>query len=226
MSRIPKLRSNAISVAGTVTMGTIPISRMGDVYEYVGAVASLVDPDDITHVAGALTFDVAGGGSDEVYDFVAYYDTSYSTYPVQQAQYSTSNLASITEALISMVSGDMIITPSPATLGSSAAAVNAAIAGAGFTRTVAVTLQNTAGKTLYPYNGTLPVSVAEVTAGDGTSNLAGVTEITFVSGVASVEITYIGTWANTDIQTLTIGSTSTVLGYSVADATSVDTLIA
>jgi len=87
MSRIPTLRDNAISVSGTVTMGTIPISRMGDVWEYIGATASLVDPADITHVAGAMTYDVAGGGSDEVYDYVAYYDTSYSTYPTQVASF-------------------------------------------------------------------------------------------------------------------------------------------
>jgi hypothetical protein len=93
MSRIPKLRSNGIAVAGTVTMGTTPISRMGDVYEYIGAESSLVDPDDITHVAGAMTFDVAGGGSDEVYDFVAFIDTSYSTYPTQQVQYTAQTIS-------------------------------------------------------------------------------------------------------------------------------------
>jgi len=225
MSRIPKHRNPLISVSDDVTLDHA-CSRVEAVYEYVGGEESKVDSADISLDATGLIVTITGAASGEVYYVVAPYLTSGSTYGTQVAQFSTDNTASITDALVSMVSGDMIITPSPATLGSSAAAVNAAIGGAGFTRTVVVTLKNTADKTLYPYNGTLPVSVAEVTAGDGTSNLAGVTEITFVSGVSSVEITYIGTWANADTQTLTIGNTSTILGYSVADATSVDTLIA
>jgi hypothetical protein len=128
--------------------------------------------------------------------------------------------------LMSMVSGDMIITPSPATLGSSAAAVNTAIAGAGFSRTVSITLKNTAGATLYPFSGTLPIAVTEDTDGDGTSNIeGGGSTVAFVSGVASVEINYVGTWAADDTQTLTVGDTSTILGFAVADATSVDTLV-
>lgn len=105
ISRIPKLRSNGISVAGTVPLGTIPISRMGDVYEYIGAESSLVDPADITLASDGLSFDVAGGGDDEVYDYVAFYDTSYSTYPTQQIQYTTDNVATKVAMLMSVLAG-------------------------------------------------------------------------------------------------------------------------
>jgi len=67
---------------------------MGDVYEYIGAEASLVDPADITLAVGGLEYDVDGGATGEVYDHVAYYDTSYSTYGTQVAQFSTNNTAS------------------------------------------------------------------------------------------------------------------------------------
>ena len=129
------------------------------------------------------------------------------------------------DTLNDLISGDIVLAVSPVTLGSSAAAVNTAIAGDGFSRDVAITLKNTAGD-LLPFNGSLPVSIASVTDGDGVADIDSATTVTFVNGSASITVNYTGTWAAADTCTLTVGNTSSILGYSVANKTSVDTLIA
>lgn len=126
------------------------------------------------------------------------------------------------------MSGDIQIVATPATLGSSAAAVQAAIGGAGakFTRTVTVALKTAAGETHTWFNGTLPVSVACNTTGDGIVAIAGgATEVTLVNGVGTVTLEYTLTWAQGDTCTLTIGNSTTRL-YPLANKTSVDTLAA
>jgi ribosomal protein L18E len=126
------------------------------------------------------------------------------------------------------ISGDMVLVASPIALGSSAAAVTAAIAGAAakFTRDVTIKLQTAAGEVHSWFNGTFAIAVAEVTAGSGVSAIAGgVAVATFVNGVATVTINYTGVWAAADTQTLTITG-STKLGYAITNKTSVDTLIA
>lgn len=131
-------------------------------------------------------------------------------------------------AMEKALNGDMVLTLTPATTGSSAAAVAAAIGGsaAKFTRTVTVTLKTAAGEVCTFLNGTFAIAVTENTAGNGTSAIAGsATTVTLTEGVGTVTIEYIGTWATGDTQTLTVTG-GTKLGYTIANKTSVDTLIA
>lgn len=122
--------------------------------------------------------------------------------------------------------GVLVVTPD--TLGSSAAAVNTAIGGAAakFTRDVVIEFQDADGTVHDWLDGTFAIAVAEVTAGNGVSAIAGsATVATFINGRATITIEYTGTWAAADTQTFTITG-STRLGYTVANKTSVDTLIA
>lgn len=126
------------------------------------------------------------------------------------------------------MSGDLVLEALPATTGSSAAAVNAAIGGVAthFDRTVTVKLKDAAGDVHEWFNGTFAIAVVEVTAGNGTASIVGgLTAVTLVDGVGTVTVRYIGTWASGDTSTLTVTG-GTKLGYTVANKTSVDTLIA
>lgn len=127
------------------------------------------------------------------------------------------------------MSGDMVLVCTPATLGSSAAAVNAAIAGAGakFQRTITCSLKNANGDAHIWYNGTIDISEAEVTNGDGAASInGGGSTVTLVAGVGSVTLDYVGAWAAADTETLTFGNNKMILGKTLTNATSVDTLIA
>lgn len=144
---------------------------------------------------------------------------------------STINGVSVANAtsVDTVVREGLVFVLTPVSLGSSAAAVMAAIGGAGakFTRTVNAKLTNTAGGTLTWFDGDIPIAATEATTGDGTAALNPVgANITLVAGVASIDVDYIGTWAEGDTQTVTLGDTTSVLDYAVANATSVDTLIA
>lgn len=124
------------------------------------------------------------------------------------------------------LSGDLVLVCSPATKASSAAAVTTAIAGAGFTRTVTVSLKNAAGDVHDWYDGTFAIAVSESTAGNGVSAIVGGgSTVTLVDGVGSVDIAYTGNWAAADTQTLTVTG-GTKLGYTISNKTSVDTLVA
>jgi hypothetical protein len=126
------------------------------------------------------------------------------------------------------LSGDMVIAVTPAAPGSSAAAVVAAVGGAGakFLRTVHVELQTAAGEVHTWFNGTFGVTIAEVTAGNGVAAIDnGDNHIHLVDGVGDVVVKYTGTWAEADTSTFTLVG-STRLGYTIANKTSVDTLIA
>jgi hypothetical protein len=114
-----------------------------------------------------------------------------------------------------------------AAAGSSAATVNAAIAGASakFTRTVSIEIQNTAGTKNTGFNGSIPISVAKVSTNGVIAIAGGITYVTFVAGAASVVLEYTGTWAAGNTATLTIGPGERY-GYALAAGTSVDTLIA
>jgi len=119
-------------------------------------------------------------------------------------------------------SGDISISVSPATLGSTAAAATA-----GLTREVVCKVVDSDGVVQTWFSGTLPIASADVTAGDGSSAIEGtLTDVTITDGIGSVFITYSGTWAEGDTNTVTLGDTSSIMGYSVDDATSVDTIIA
>lgn len=125
-----------------------------------------------------------------------------------------------------LLNGDMALSLSPATLGSSAAAVNTAIAGDGFSRDVEITLVDSSGNIYDNIDFTFAVAVAAVTAGDGDCALEGaISNITLSNGKATVTINYTGTWAADDTSTLTVTG-GTHLGYSITNKTSVDTLVA
>jgi hypothetical protein len=126
------------------------------------------------------------------------------------------------------LSGQFVLACSPATLGNSAAAVNAAIGGAAakFTRTVVVKLTDTAGNIHTWFDGTFGIAASKVSAGGGLVAVAdGASVATFVKGVASVVLEYTGTWAEGNTCTLTVTG-SARLGYTVTNKTSVDTLVA
>lgn len=128
-------------------------------------------------------------------------------------------LGQISKAL----SAASVLIVTPATLGSSAAAVNTAIAGAGFTRTVVIELQASDGTLHDWFDGDFTVAIAK-TSTSGAVTIPSTTA-TFVNGRVSIVITYTGTWATADTVTLTITG-GTKLGYTVSNKTSVDTLVA
>ena len=126
------------------------------------------------------------------------------------------------------INGDMALEVTPTILGSSAAVVLSAIASEAlkFVRPVTVTLKTAAGEVCTFLNGSFAIAVAEVTGGTGTAALAGsVSTITLVNGVGTVNIEYIGVWASGDTQTFTVTG-GEKMGYTIANKTSVDTLIA
>lgn len=122
------------------------------------------------------------------------------------------------------LSGDLVLAVTPATLGSSAAAVTTAISGAGFFRTVTIKLVTAANETHDWFSGTFAITIADTATGTA-AIVGGGSTATFVNGVATVVIQYTGTWASTNTATFTVTG-GTKLGYTIADKTSVDTLIA
>lgn len=124
------------------------------------------------------------------------------------------------------MSNGFVLVVTPATLGSSAAAVNAAIAGAAgkFTRNVVVELQSPSGNPQTWFQGSFSIAGSEVTAGDGTADTSENT-VTLVDGKGVCTLEYIGTWALGDTATVTVTG-GTLLGHTIANKTSVDTLIA
>ena len=142
-------------------------------------------------------------------------------------KHSLKDVYAYLETLEKGINGDMVLIATPATLGSSAAAVNTAIGGVEtkFVRTVIVELKTAADERCTFLNGTFAIAVGEVTSGTGTSAIAeSATTISLVEGKGTIDIEYIGVWAAADTQTLTITG-STKLGYAISDKTSVDTLI-
>ncbi len=93
------------------------------------------------------------------------------------------------------LSGDLVLVVTPSTLGSSAAAVNAAIGGsaAKYTRNVTIELQTAAGELCTWFTGTMVVTPSKT--GSGTYALDGVTSpITLINGRAVVPTKYTGSW--------------------------------
>lgn len=117
--------------------------------------------------------------------------------------------------------GDMVLVVTPATLGSSAATVNAG----GFTREVKVELQNAAGDVHEWFNSTFAIAASKTSASGVIAIAGALTEASFVNGRATITLEYSGAWAAADTATLTVTG-STKLGYAITDKTSVDTLVA
>ncbi len=150
--------------------------------------------------------------------------TPYNLLPV--AGRDMADFTALTVLMASAMSGDIALRITPATLGSSAAAVTAAIAGDDekYARDVLVELVNTAGDVHTWFNGSLAIAGSESIAGDGTADTAEET-VDLVDGVGTCTLEYIGAWAAADTATVTVTG-GTILGYTVTNATSVDTLVA
>lgn len=126
------------------------------------------------------------------------------------------------------MSGDITLVLTPATPGSSAAKVAAAIAGTAgkFVRTVTFELKDAAGNVHTWFNGDISLSITETTAGDGVAAIAGsATKVSLVEGVGSIDIEYTGTWAAADTSTLTTTQRD-IAGVTITAKTSKDTLVA
>lgn len=139
----------------------------------------------------------------------------------QAAQKTQNTTFSTKDALFATaMSGDILLSISPATV------TSAPSASGGWTRTVTITATNTAGDTHDWLNAAFAnkLSVGD-TSTAGTASIASTT-LTFVDGVASVVVTGDDAdWADTETDTLTVASI-TVLGYTVAGGTSVETFTA
>ncbi len=124
------------------------------------------------------------------------------------------------------MAGEIALVVSPATLGNSAADINAAIvADDKFVRQVKVELKASADEDVHQwFTGSFSAAVAKT--GDGTAAIADEGDsVELENGVGYVDIEYTGTWAAADTCTLTITG-GTIMGYSVSNKTSVDTLVA
>ena len=119
------------------------------------------------------------------------------------------------------LSGDLVLQVSPGTLGSSAAVANVA----GFTRQVSVKLTTANGELHNWFNGTFAIAVTKSSTAGTVTIAGGLANVTLVNGVGVVTLNYAGTWIAADTTTLTVTG-GTKVGYTVANKTSVDTLIA
>lgn len=113
------------------------------------------------------------------------------------------------------LSGDLVFVVTPAT--------KSTAHGSAANRTVAIALKTAAGEIHTWFNAALVAGVAVAKSSEtGTVSIPSTT-LTFVAGLASVEITEGGAWAEADTNTLTIAA-ATILGYAVAQKTSVETM--
>lgn len=126
--------------------------------------------------------------------------------------------------MMEAMSGDMVFVCTPATVDT---AVSFAIS-----RTVTIELQNAAGDVHTWFNKTVAngLTLTETTNGDGVVSFASdennqTADAEFVDGVATDVVYNRLTWAAADEDTLTMAET-VILGYTIAAATSVETIIA
>lgn len=135
--------------------------------------------------------------------------------------------ADVINVICDAMSLDIALSATPATLGSSAAAVNAAIAGAEkkFTREVIVKLTNTEGDTHSWYTGTFAIAVAKSSTSGVVAIADEATTVDIINGIGTVVLEYTGTWAEADTTTLTVTG-GTVQSVALGNTTSIDTLVA
>jgi len=114
------------------------------------------------------------------------------------------------------MSGDMVFVATPATKSTT-------VTSSAWTRTVIIELQSAAGEVHTWFNKaiTTGVSIAD-TSTAGTATIPSTT-LTFVKGRATVVVSGDAqSWANTETDTLTVAQ-ATILGYTIASKTSVET---
>ena len=121
--------------------------------------------------------------------------------------------------------GDMVLVCTPAVLGSSAAAVNAAIASpvGYFERSVEVRLETAAGSIHEWFDGSFTIAGSKASVG-GTATSVGGT-VVLKKGRGTAKIRYTGAWLAAETATLTVTG-DTLYGAVVGNKTSVDTLVA
>lgn len=133
------------------------------------------------------------------------------------------------KAIKAALSGDMVLSCSPATAGTSAATLNAAAAGT-VTQTITVSLKDAAGN-LHKWSSAAIAAAGSVSAADADIGAPSVSNATpsLSDGTVDVTLTYdtdagvTKTYASGDTVTLTVNGT--ILGYALADATFVDTIV-
>ena len=136
----------------------------------------------------------------------------------------TMNNEAANDATLALEIGDFSGTADPAITATEHE--DSAVAGvAPYTRDVVVTLEDAEGNLHDWFTGTVPVTVAETTNGDGVASIATVNP-TMTSGTMTIAVTLQKTWAAgvPDTNTLSV-SEKTILGYTVAAKTSVETSI-
>lgn len=114
------------------------------------------------------------------------------------------------------MAGNLVFVVTPVT-------VTSATRSTAWARTVTVMLKNSAGDVHTWFNKEIitGVSIAD-TSSAGTATIPSTT-LTFVNGVATVVVSGSAhSWANTETDTLTVAQ-ATILGYTVASKTSVET---
>jgi len=145
----------------------------------------------------------------------------------------TAQLGAGGSTLAKAMSGDILLGCVPATAGTSAAALNAAAAGT-FTKNIVINLKDAAGA-LHKWASLAVAAAASEVVVDADVAAPGVSDATpdLVSGTVTVTLTYdtdanvTKTYAIGDTVTLTVSQpTGGILGYPIADATFVDTIIA
>ena len=117
------------------------------------------------------------------------------------------------------MAGDMVFSVSPSTAAPSPTA-------AAWTRTVYVKLQSAAGEQHTWFNDAIAsgVSIAD-TSTAGTASIASTT-LTFANGMSTVVVSGdAADWLDTETDTLTVAE-ATILGYTIAAKTSVETFTA
>ena len=124
--------------------------------------------------------------------------------------------------LADLLANDFVLAVTPATLGTDIAVANDAETP--FTRDVVISIVGADAEVKTYYNAKLPVAVAKSSTA-GTVSIDGITEVQLISGVATVTITYGGTWEANDTCTLTVGTNAKVAGIALVAKTSVDTLV-
>ena len=122
------------------------------------------------------------------------------------------------------MAGDMVFVCDPAT-------VDTKVSNLG-TRTVSIQLQTADGDLHTWFTKTISngLTLAESTNGNGTTSFASGSAVTaadavFTNGRCSATVYDIGTWAEDDTGTLIMAETI-ILGYTIAAATSIETIIA
>ena len=177
--------------------------------EFIDAAGNVYLPDANGQVAAPAVHlgDFLNAGflpADEVAAFLA-----------MAAQIAALQAAAPSALMAKAMSGDLVFVVTPAALNTAH--------GSAANRTVAIALKTAAGEVHIWFNAALATGVAVAKSSQAGTVTIPSTTLTFVAGVASVVITEGGTWAGADTDTLTIAA-ATILGYAVAQKTSVETM--